>query len=350
MPAARMKRCDLVRRAILYQFSQAPLCPNRGNNDPSTGPRQWDYVSQRRMTRKKSSIMTIVYAPEDAEFSDRDRRLSLFAGNLFVYGPRPCTVALSEMSCSVIEEIFGQEPVWAQQRMSEEEFASRFERAATNLRHLAPELAGAAATDLGCDPNATYFKPPSLTTTTGHGFIAHGLGVPQHPHRDTWYSASMSQLNWWVPLYDIDAKPSLAFHPQYWDRAVKNTSKDFDFEEWREAVLAEPNLRADEPSAQPRSIDPIELTPDIRIACAPGGVVLSSAAQLCSTIPNETLQTHFAVKFQTVHEADLTSGAGADNLDASPRGTLLPSFVRCSDLSPIPMELVQREMAHRTER
>jgi hypothetical protein len=152
-----------------------------------------------------------------------------------------------------------------------------------------------------------------------------------------------------VPLYDIDANPSLAFHPRYWDRPVKNNSRDFDFEEWRAAVLTNPNSTAGEPFAQPRSIDPIELTPEIRIACAAGGVVLSSVAQLCSTVPNETLQTHFAVNFQTVHEADLESGSGAANIDASPQGTSLFSFVQCGDLSPIPEELVRRELWHRAE-
>jgi hypothetical protein len=293
--------------------------------------------------------VTIVYAAEDVDISDQDRRLSVFEGNLFVYGPRPCTSALGESSRSLIEQVFGQEPVWAQQRMSEAEFATRFERAAKVFRAIAPELAGAMVTGLGCDPNATYFGVPSLTTTTGHGFIAHGLGFPQHPHRGTWYSASPSLVNWWVPLYDIDANPSLAFHPRYWDEPVKNNSGDFDFEEWSAAVLTNPNSVACEPFAQPRSLDPIELTPDIRIACAAGGVVLSSVAQLCSTVPNETLQTHFALNFQTVHEADLRSGSGAANLDASPRGTSLSSFVRCSDLSPIPKEIVLRELAHRSE-
>jgi hypothetical protein len=297
---------------------------------------------------KRVRSVTIVYAPADAEVSDRDRRLSLFAGNLFVYGPRPSSVAFCRTSRGVIEDLFGDEPEWAQQRMSETRFAALFETAAQRFRSVVTEVAGSLVADMGCDPAATFFGAPSLTTTTGHGFLAHGLAVRQHPHRDTWYAASPSQLNWWVPLYDLDANSSLAFHPQYWDLPVKNNSGDFDYEEWCDAISTNQTFVAAEPFAQPRSLDPIELTPDIRIACGAGGVVLSSVAQLRSTVPNETLQTHFTVNFQTVNEADLESGAGADNLDASPRGSYLSTFVRCSDLSPIPGELVRRDLARRS--
>jgi hypothetical protein len=283
------------------------------------------------------------------EVSDRDRRLSLFAGNLFVYSPRPSSLAFCEASRRVVEEMLGEEPGWAQQRMSETEFAALFETAAQTFRRIVPKLASAMVADLGCDPGATFFGAPSLSTTTGHGFIAHGLGVPQHPHRETWYAASPSQLNWWIPLYDLDASSSLAFHPRYWDLPVRNNSGDFDFEEWCDPMRTYQTPVSAGPLEQPRSLDPIELTPDIRVACAAGGVLLSSVAQLSSTVPNETLQTHFAVSFQTVNEADLESGSGAVNIDASPRGTLLSSFVRCSDLSPIPRELVRREMARRSE-
>ena len=246
--------------------------------------------------------------------------------------------------------MLGDEPVWAQQRMTEIEFATLFKKAAERFRSIVPDLVVDMVTDFGCDPDATFFGATSLTTTTGHGFMAHGIGVPQHPHRDTWYAASPSQLNWWVPLYELDSGTPLAFHPQYWDHPVKNNSEDFDYQEWYEAIESDQSFAATSPFAQPRSLDPIELTPDIRIACAAGGVVLSSVAHLSSTLPNESLQTHFSISFQTVNQDDLETGFGAANLDAAPQGTLLSSFVRCSDLSPVPGELIRRDLARRGER
>lgn len=242
--------------------------------------------------------------------------------------------------------MLGRQPMWAQQHMTEPEFAVLVEAAARSLRRLMPELVSAVVADFGCDPDATYVGPPTLVTTTGQGFMAFGLGLPQHPHRDTWYAASACQVNWWMPLYRTDDSSLLAFHPQYWDLPVHNSSADFDYDTWSAGVGVDP-VFGDEPLAQPRSLDPIELTPDIRISCAAAGVILSSAAHLCSTVPNETLRTHFTVTFRTVHEDDLVAGTGPANLDAAPRGTSLPGFVRCSDLSPIPEELVRCELSRR---
>ena len=291
--------------------------------------------------------MPIVHALTDEEVSDRDRRLFLFAGDVFVYSPRPTTLSFCGAARDVIEQMLGPDPIWAQQRMSETEFAVLFKAAARGFRHIVTDLAGSIVTDFGCDPATTFFGSPSIAATTGRGFIAHGLGIPQHPHRDTWYAASPCQLNWWIPLYDLDASASFAFHPQYWDLPILNSSSDFDYEEWYDANRSGQGLVMTEPLAQPRPLDPIDLTPEIRISCPAGGVILSSVAQLYSTVPNETQKTHFSVHFQTVSQADLETGAGPSNLDAEPQGTALGNFVRCSDLSPIPEELVQLELERR---
>jgi hypothetical protein len=288
-----------------------------------------------------------VHSLTDAEVPDRERRLSLFSGDVFVYSPRPSTLAFCSASRNVIEQMLGPDPIWAQQRMSETEFAVLFKAAARSFGHIVTDLASTIVTDFGCDPAATFIGSPSLAATTGRGFIAHGLGVPQHPHRDTWYAASPCQLNWWVPLYDLDASSTFAFHPLYWDMPILNSSSDFDYEEWYDANRTGQSLVMTEPFAQPRPLDPIDLTPEIRISCPAGGVILSSVAQLYSTVPNETLKTHFSVHFQTVSEADLETGTGASNLDAEAQGTSLSSFVRCSDLSSIPEELVLRELERR---
>lgn len=291
--------------------------------------------------------MPIVHSLTDAEVPDRERRLSLFSGDVFVYSPRPSTLDFCQVSRNVIEQMLGSDPIWAQQQMSETEFAVLFKAAARGFGHIVAELASRVVTDFGCEPELTYVGSPSLTATTGRGFIAHGLGIPQHPHRDTWYAAAPCQLNWWLPLYDLDASSTFAFHPLYWDSPILNSSSDFDYEEWYDVKLRSRCLGGAEQFAQPRALKPIELEPDLRIRCPAGGVILSSVAQLYSTVPNETLKTHFSVHFQTVSEADLESGAGAANVDAEPRGTSLSSFVRCSDLTPIRYELIQRELERR---
>jgi hypothetical protein len=288
----------------------------------------------------------------EEELPDDARRASLFDGNLIVYGPRQATLALADLAHSVIEQMLGANPHWAQQRMSETEFSVLFQGAERNFnrRPAALELVSQVVVALHGNAETTYISPPSLTAVTGHGFLPHGLGDAQHPHRDTWFAAPRCQVNWWIPLYDLDTSSTIAFHPRYWDWPVPNSSSDFDYDKWQsDGGRRSPTARLD-PFAQPRPLDTIVLTPDLRIACPAGGVVLSSVAQLRSTVPNDSLITHFSAHFQTVSQADLISGAGPSNLDAEARGSSLSTFVRCSDLAPISPELVQRELALRTVR
>ncbi|MGH9006690.1 MAG: hypothetical protein ACRDV6_03085 [Acidimicrobiales bacterium] len=282
--------------------------------------------------------MPVIYASTDVDSSDAERRAAIFEGDFFVYGPRPNTAALCDFSRDTIEQMLGFQPFWAQQRMSETEFATLFSGALRNFnrRRTALDLAAAVVRDLGCDPHTTYLSPPSLMAMAGQGFLAQGFGGLRHPHRDTWYAASPSQVHWWMSLYDVDELSSLAFHPRYWDLPVVNSSGDYIYgaDQELEGAATPPALGA------PRPLETIVLSPEIRIASAVGGLVMFSSAQLHSVVPNDTLKTYFAVHFQTVSEADLRRGVGAINLDGEARGSGLSSFLRCDDLSPFPDQLL----------
>ncbi len=67
--------------------------------------------------------------------------------------------------------------------------------------------------EFGCDLETTYQDVPRLRNATSDGYLTSGVGYAFHPHRDTWYSAPMSQLNWWLPIYEIESENSMAFHP-----------------------------------------------------------------------------------------------------------------------------------------
>lgn len=296
---------------------------------------------------EEEPYVPIVHFLPKAEIPDRDRRLALFSGDLFVYEAQPNTLSFCHAARNDLEKTLGPEPMLAQQRMSETEFPILFKAAARNFSQIVTELAAGIVSDFGCDPSTTFIGESCLAATTGHGFMAHGMGVPQHPHRDTWYAASPCQLNWWIPLYDLDASSSFAFHPQYWDSPIENSSADFDYGQWPGPLWNDDSFPAVPVLSQPRPLVPIDLTPDIRISCPAGNVILSSVAQLYSAVPNETLKTHFSVHFQTVNKSDLESGAGVVNIDAEPRGTSLSSFVRCDDLSPISPRLIELELERR---
>ena len=86
------------------------------------------------------------------------------------------------------------------------------------------ELIRDVVADIGCSLEDTYLDVPRLRLATSNGDLTAGVGYAFHPHRDTWYSAPMSQLNWWIPIYDFGPDAGMAFHPHYMDEPIKNGS------------------------------------------------------------------------------------------------------------------------------
>jgi hypothetical protein len=196
--------------------------------------------------------------------------------------------------------------------------------------------------ELGCDPEQTYVDVPRLRGVTSHGYLTSGVGYAHHPHRDTWYSAPMAQLNWWLPVYPFESESSMAFHPRYWAEGVANGSASFDYYEWNAVGRkdASKHIKSDT-RKQPKAEQVVELDPQVRVVSDVGGALVFSAAQLHSTVPNTSGKARFSIDFRTVNLADLRAGRAAPNVDSRPTGTSLRDFVRCSDLAPMPEDVVR---------
>jgi hypothetical protein len=277
---------------------------------------------------------------------DQVRRQHLFKGQIFVFSPRPSSIALIEFARSMVREAFGSlDPVTAQYHMPVEQYVAIVAPLKPAFIHH-PEtmkLLRAVIQELGCGLETTYLDVPRLRMVTSDGYLTAGVGYAHHPHRDTWYSAPMAQLNWWVPIYDFESESSMAFHPRYWDEAVENGSAEFNYYEWNSQGRkhAAQHVKTDT-RKQPKAKREIELQPEIRIVCPPGGIILFSAAQMHSTIPNTSGRTRYSLDFRTVNIEDLASAAGAPNVDSSSTGTSLRDFVRASDFAALPDDLVRR--------
>src|SRR6202171_2451934 len=96
-----------------------------------------------------------------------------------------------------------------------------------------------------------------------------------------------------------------------------------------------------EPRVHPHADDPLELEPQIRLVCPPGGIVLFSAAQLHSTVPNTSGLTRYSIDFRTVNTDDVVAKRGAPNIDSAPTGTSLRDFRRGSDMTLIPDDVIR---------
>ncbi len=286
--------------------------------------------------------MNTIYV--DSRVDDKRRRKLLYEGQLFTYSARPSSSAFTEFARQMIEEAFGSlDPVTAQYHMSVEKFVEIFAPLKPKFIHH-PEskrLIKEMLIDFGCDPETTYLDVPRLRAVTSDGYLTSGVGYAHHPHRDTWYSAPQCQINWWLPIYEIESESSMAFHPRYWNEPVKNGSREFNYYEWNSSgrASAAQHIKSDT-RKQPKPEQPMELDPQIRVINGPGGIVAFSAAQMHSTVPNTSGRTRFSIDSRTVNIEDEKNNIGAPNIDSECTGTSLRDFMRGSDLARMPEDVV----------
>jgi hypothetical protein len=276
----------------------------------------------------------------DAPMPDDARRKQLFEGQLFVYPASPSALALVEFTRKLVQEHFGTlDPTTAQDHMPVEEYAALLSELKPKFIHHpeSKKYIQGMLTELGCDPEKTYFDVPRLRTSTSHNYLTTGIAYAFHPHRDTWYSAPMCQLNWWLPVYDIESGNGMAFHPRYWSQPVKNGSAGYNYQEWNRTSRfnAAQHLKVDT-RQQPKPEEPMELDPQTRLLTRPGGVIIFSAAQMHSSVPNHTGKTRFSIDFRTVHYDDVMNRRGAPNVDSACTGTTMMDYLRVADLAHLP--------------
>lgn len=288
--------------------------------------------------------MATIY--HDAKHGDDRRRRELYDGQIYVYSPREQTLALCEHARRMCEEAFApHHPQEAQHHLPVEQYASILATLKPNFIHH-PEskrLIQNVLADLGCDVEKTYFDVPRLRTVTSDSYLTAGLGYAFKPHRDTWYSPPMCQLNWWLPIFEIETNNCMAFHPKYWNRPVKNSSHEFNYQNWNDTGRKEAvKLIEKDTRRQSEALEPLELEPDLRLVCEPGGLIVFSAAHLHSTVPNASGRTRLSIDFRTVHLDEIENRGGATNLDSACTGTTMMDYLRGSDLEHFSDEIIQR--------
>ncbi len=286
--------------------------------------------------------MTTIYV--DTPIGDDLRRQHLYDGNLFIYSPTPATLEFAEFARQLIVEAFsGEDPETVQDRMPVEDYAAvlrelkpKFIHHSESKRYLQRILA-----DLGCDETQVHFDVPRLRSSTSGGYLTTGIAYAWHPHRDTWYSAPSTQINIWLPVYDLDANNTVAFHPVYHHRDIPNTSDGYNYYEWntKHRAAAASQIGKDA-RPLPAPTTEIEMDSRLQVVVPVGGMILFSAHHLHSSVPNTSGKTRFSIDFRTVHAGDIRAGKGAPMHDVHCTGSNIRDFMRANDLTPISEDIV----------
>lgn len=279
-----------------------------------------------------------------SSMSDGDRRAELYRGSLFVIRASEHSRRLCALAQKLIETAFHpHDPLLIQEHIPAEECAAILAELKPRFIHHteAKTAIQGMLMEAGCDPDKTYFDVPRLRTAFPGDYLKAGIAYAFHPHRDTWYSAPMCQVNWWMPVYEINSDNCMAVHPHYFDHAVKNSSCIYNYQRWNQESRfnAAQHVKADT-RVQPHAEEPVDLDPQIRLVCNVAEPYIFSAAQLHSTVPNTSHVTRYSIDFRVVHLDEVRSHGGAPNIDSACTGTTMGDYLRLRDLEHLPEELV----------
>lgn len=134
-------------------------------------------------------------------------------------------------------------------------------------------------------------------------------------HRDTWYANPQSQINIWMPLFDVKATQGFKFYPSYFDKPVKNSSSGFDYNDWVENTGFGSGRKSTPHAAYPTALQSIPERSAKGFECKAGDLVIFSASHLHGNCTNLSGLTRYSVDFRIVHQNDLDQNKGAPNVD-----------------------------------
>jgi hypothetical protein len=281
----------------------------------------------------------------DNSMPDEMRRQRLYDGQLFIYSSRKSIQDFASFARQMIEDAFYPfDPQTAQHEMPVEQFAQILGELKPDFIHHeeSKKHLQAILKDFDCNLKETHFDVPRLRSSTSNDYLTSGIAYAWHPHRDTWYSAPACQINWWMPVYEIESDNSMAFHPQYWNRAVINNSSEYNYYIWNKTFRGPEvaKIIKQDPRPLPRAQEEIALEHQIRLICPVGGILIFSGAQMHSSVPNTSGKTRFSIDFRTVHVADAREHRGAPRVDEACTGTTMRDYLRGTDLSRLPADVI----------
>jgi hypothetical protein len=218
---------------------------------------------------------------------------------------------------------------WTHARQAERftHFQQQFHQSA-EVQRLWTELMEALALDptqLACDRLHLRFQPPERSESRARATATIAF------HRDTWGSNLYAQTNWWAPIYPINAERTFALYPHLWDRALHNSSAEFDLPAVLERSRAGGRNSVDADQAIPHLLEAVGTDQAQPVVIDPGSILAFSGAHAHAGVPNHTDLTRISFETRTLWIDDLRRGRGAANVDGHARWMSPGFFRRLSD-------------------
>ncbi len=250
--------------------------------------------------------------------SDEQRSEIIFAGDLLLFRQLPSMLALCQyVDRFMSEALGGGSPEQAIHNLSPEDYLQfiidmqqRFQEDPETKKLFFQVLQ-----ETGVNLGSTFYDYFPMRVVSAQEKFTSGLRTTVGHHRDTWGGNVQAQCNWWAPIYDIEAERSMAFYPDYWDKATVNTTADWEFSKYLAARKETPKGEKVPYPGAPELLETIDESNAFKVVLSAGDVLNFSSAHLHATVPNTTELTRYSVEMRTINLADLQAGRGAPNID-----------------------------------
>jgi len=273
--------------------------------------------------------------------------LRAYNGAIIILPPIPESIALCEWARQLCEEAFHPlDPTTAQHHLDVDRFVEIAAPLKPRFIHhpKTRELQKAYLAALGYDSNRTYLDVPRLRVVTSNSYLKAGVGLNLPPHRDTWWSAPVQQIQFWGPVFPMSRYCSMEFYPYYHRKSLLNNSSNFNIYQWNSTGRknAAEHRQGEDKRGIPQPTEEFKSIGASQIVLPVGGMVLFSANELHATTENITGKTRFSVDFRIVDVEHVRDGIGAVAVDDSSEGVALRDFRRISDETEFPEELIRQ--------
>lgn len=242
-------------------------------------------------------------------------RAAIYNGAIFKCAASPASRALVQTMHAAVQDVLGHDITAIHERAS---FAEVYPLLTKLRGQIAAsqdcrDAMGQVMAALGFTDDEFQLDDLRLRCVMNNGHLNAGSAKAYALHRDTWYGNPQSQINFWIPLHDVDVRNAFTFYPDYFNRAIDNTSHGFNFLEWIEKTGWQGSKNVPD-NDYPRATARPESGGSTFSASA-GDVIVFSAAHLHETTPNASGLTRFSLDFRAVHKGDHAQGLGAPNAD-----------------------------------
>lgn len=260
---------------------------------------------------------------------------ALYAGELFHIGPTAASLALVDDVRDLLAREFGPDDFrFVQAKLTGPDFFAAIGRIRRTLfvdPHFHRRVFDVIAA-CGFDPADVAFDPVRLRVVSHDGHHDPRAAPIYYAHRDTWFALSQSVIAWWIAMHDIPEDQTFAIYPEWFQRAIPNSSEGFDYDEWavdkRDLKIGWQDRNAGRDVHYSGVTGNFEPGHSVRLAAKRGDNVVFSGTHLHQTIGHSAGHTRFSLDFRMVRLPDHECGKGPPNVDNRSRGSATRDYVR----------------------